>query len=253
MDYAPVEPLPEVAPPPSAPGGYRHAIPLRFNPKFLRWMVPITLIIILILSFFPWVGLYPGGVGLLTQNGWQTAFGGWSNDPILKSMQKKPIEFPLDEKEDRPKASVLMIFSMILLCIAVLLGIAFIVFNVLPVKLPPIVQTLKRWQGLILGGVALVALLFMLIQALVGFQIKTIATKRITEKTEKIGNLMTSEEQKKVIAIATQSEISGMNIHATVWFRLSFFLLVLATIGALLEFWTRRRGNRPFPKLEFAW
>ena len=44
-------------------------------------MAPVALFLVFILTFFPWVGVYPGGVADAWQNAWQATVGGYSIDP----------------------------------------------------------------------------------------------------------------------------------------------------------------------------
>jgi hypothetical protein len=111
---------------PSAPGEYRHALPLRFNPVFLRWMVPVCLILVAVLPIFPWVGSYPGGVGLATQTGLRVAFSGWAKDPIVEKVSGLGSPFAVLEE---PGWSPWTTFSLILVWLASLLAIAFIVVH----------------------------------------------------------------------------------------------------------------------------
>jgi hypothetical protein len=249
VDWDTSEPMaPDLVPPPATAGRYRHAIPLWISPRFLRWAVPIALILVLVLSFFSWIGAYPGGIGLFTQNGWRTAFGGWSEDKDL--VEKVRGNIP----EEAPGASVWMIFYVILLCIAALLAIAVIVFNVLPGPAPPFVENLKPWQGLILGGVAGLAFLFLAIQVLAGFPLKNKLTSEVSKQFEAMGK---ADEGKagagKKLEVMKGMGVGALSIRYTFWFRLVVTLTLLAAVGGSLEFWILRRGNRPLPKLEFAW
>jgi hypothetical protein len=254
---------PDILPPPSAPAGYRHTLPLTVSPRVLRWVPPVSLILVLILSFFNWAGLYPGGYGLFTQNGWQTAFGSWSPDKLLKekgiqggSVMGRFYEVEDDTimlKDDKPGASVLMIFVIILLCIAVLLGIAFIVFNLLPPRTAPFIDVLKAWQGLILGGLALLMFLFLVIELLIGFNSERVVAKVVDERFKTAREEADTPEKKTVLEVARGASLDALGLRHTFWFRLAFWLIFIAALCGFLEFWGTRRGNRPLPKLEFVW
>jgi hypothetical protein len=245
MDYATVEPLEDVAPPPSAPGGYRHAIPLRFNPRYLQWIIPISLILVFVLLFFTWVGIFPGNVGIVTQNGWQAAFNSYSID---KDLGEPP---PGTADEKGPGINLLMIFYVILLCITLLLAIGALVLGFLAASPSSGFHTLRKWRWLIVGGVATLAFLFLLIQLLVGFSLEKKAWEGVEKKLE--AKKASSEAEIKKSQMEHGLARSLLGIGRTTWLRLAFFFQFLAVICCFLAFWVGRRGNRPLPKLEFAW
>jgi hypothetical protein len=109
----------------------------------------------------------------------------------------------------------------------------------------------RRWQGLILGSLALLGVLLLIVQLIVGFKISNQAVNKIDELTGKFEN--PTDEQQKEQNAKRGAFIGALSIHTTLWFRLAFVLLVLAALGGFFEFWGRRRGNRPPPKIELAW
>jgi hypothetical protein len=234
---------------PSVASEYRHALPIKLSMRVLRWLVPICLILVFLLTFFPWVGAYPGGIGILTQNGWGTAFGGWGIDSTIEKLPSA--QFPIDIKADAPGASALMIIYVILMCLIVLASAAIIVFNLLPPASVPFFASFKSWQGAILGGAALVAFLFLGIEMLKGFNLpNSIANRmdKIVKEGEKQG-----EAPAAVKAIMIGMLKDAFHVRNTFWFRLVVLCNLLAIIGGALEFWMGRRGHKPPPKLEFSW
>src|SRR5205823_5545966 len=89
------------APPP--PPGYVHHSTIWFNPQVLQYVAPVSVVLIFILQLFPWVGIYPGGVPVVTQGAWGAAFGSYSVDHDLISYN------PFQETKDKPGVSVLTI------------------------------------------------------------------------------------------------------------------------------------------------
>src|SRR5260370_42181120 len=63
---APKAPLRVPKPPP--PAGYEHEFVIGLNHLVVPWITPVCLVLVLFLWFSPWVGLYPGGYGVYTQN-----------------------------------------------------------------------------------------------------------------------------------------------------------------------------------------
>jgi hypothetical protein len=251
-EYAPVEPLPDVMPPPTTPGEYRHAIPLlRFNPRYLQWIVVGALLVEFVLFFFPWVGLYPGGVGIATQTAWQAAFNGYSLDKDMGSTSS----IPGTKKDKGPGINLLLIFYVILLCITLLLAIGSVVLSFLSGNLSPGLRTIKNLRWLIVGGVALLAFLLLSIQLLVGFSLEKKAWNAVEEKLEAKNKekAATTDAETKQREMERGMARSLLGLRRTTWFRLAFVLQLLAVVCCFLDFWVSRRGNRPLPKLEFAW
>ena len=62
------------------PEGYQRRFTIWFSPKYLQYVAPVAVFLVLVLSFFSWTGIYPGGVADVTQNAWQAAFGAYSVD-----------------------------------------------------------------------------------------------------------------------------------------------------------------------------
>src|SRR5262249_31837304 len=77
----------EVAPPtaPPQPEGYMRKLTLSINPLILPWIAPGAFVLISFLTFFNWVGMYPGGYGVYTQNAWQAAFGSYSSNAVWET------------------------------------------------------------------------------------------------------------------------------------------------------------------------
>src|SRR6516225_9348759 len=63
-------PLPETLPP-LAPGEYSRSLKIVFSPRVIPWITPAGLLLVLLLSFLPWLGQ-------LHFNAWHLAFGGES-------------------------------------------------------------------------------------------------------------------------------------------------------------------------------
>src|SRR5262249_40371394 len=80
----PIAPSP--APSPSPALGYTHARTLTFNPHLLRWVPAGAVVLIFFLQFFPWVGVFPGGVPAAWQNAWQAAFGSYGEERDMREM-----------------------------------------------------------------------------------------------------------------------------------------------------------------------
>ena len=72
-------------PPPRAvtAGDYHRHFLIPANEKILQWVTPAALLLVFILQFFPWIGVYAGSVPLTTQGAWGAAFGIFQSQPIV--------------------------------------------------------------------------------------------------------------------------------------------------------------------------
>src|SRR5207253_4387536 len=76
------QPSPEQAPPPPPPTGYEHVFTIWISPRGVPWIAPVALFLVLILMFFPWTGVYPGGYAVYKQSALQMIWGGYSVDQV---------------------------------------------------------------------------------------------------------------------------------------------------------------------------
>src|SRR5437899_855808 len=91
---APVEtPAPASSP---LPFGYSRSFECTLSPRVLAWVPAIGLTLIFILTFFPWVGVYPSGYLVYGQGAWRALSGTPTQSPqleefMLKELPKPPI------------------------------------------------------------------------------------------------------------------------------------------------------------------
>jgi hypothetical protein len=225
-------------------GEYRRTLNMRANPRVLPWVITVGLVLVFVLSFFSWVGVYPGGVSLASQSAWQAAFGGISVD---KDLEKTAEEFGVPEK---PGANVLLILFLLLFFLPVLLLSVFaLVWDLVPLNLPPALQQMKSWRWGLVGMLDLVAFLFLGLQLLVGFSLENKVREALDKKFESQRKAAKDEDQKKL----DMAEGIMLQLRRTFWLRLSVFLLLLVIVCAALDFWISRRGKKPLPRLQISW
>lgn len=249
----PPPPAPEPSyPEPSSPGSkslmeedFRRVHVLRFNPRVLRWVAPVCVVLIFILSFFAWVGIYPGGVPAVTQSAWGAAFASWEPDPDLA--KANIVE---RSEKDRPNANVLLIFYILLFLVVVVVTLGFFALDLFSLKSPPGLQGVLPWRWGIIAALNLLALFFLILQLIVGFTIES-TTKDLIDKELKTDEPVPTQQQKMN---AIRRGIALQSLHRTAWLDLAVAFQVLATVGAVMMFWVERRGtNRPLPRFELKW
>jgi len=238
----------------TSPGGYARTLPLTLNPKMVPWIAPVCLVLVFVLMFFPWVGYYPGGYGVVTQNGWYAAFGSYSAEPVYV---RKVLGLASDElpEKARPNMDALLMVFVFLFLPALLLAIASIVIPMLKLQLPPAVQQLMQWRWGITGAVTLLAFLFLFLQSLIGFSIEAQGDYVLNPFGQTISKSTGTAEDQQIQNIKNGILYSAQAVERTYYFSLAFWLMVLASLGCLAQYWLdqRERTRRPLPRLEVMW
>jgi hypothetical protein len=191
-----VQPIPEPDPtkqqpggpaaPPPPPGNYTRTKSIVLSPRVVPWIAPVALLVLFILSFFPWVG-----TGSFSLNAWSMGFG--------------------------DQGHTVFIFYDLLLIVAVLVGIASLLMHLKLIPDTPQLRPLQRFRGMILVGLAGLALLLFFLFELV----------QLFEQ----GSLPLS-----------------------FWGLLAFWTHLVAVVGALLQMWLELRGPAlPAPRLDMHW
>ena len=227
------------APTPPPPAGYEHTAHLDLKPTVLQYIVVVGLVLVFILLFFTWVGLYAGKMAIATQSAWQAAFGGLSITPGLEAVS--PVS-----KED-VGVSTLMIFYVLLFIVAVLLAIASLVVTLVPLNVPAIKPFLP-WRWAAVGGLSLLTLLFFILQLVIGFSLE----HKVTEIADKKYSVAEKAQMPAAEREFTHAEAVG-SVHRTGWLRLALVLQIIATVCAGLLVWLERRGNRAVPRVQLLW
>jgi hypothetical protein len=241
------------APPPT---GYVHQRSFTVSPRVIPWVAPLAMLIIFVGLFFNWLGMYPGGIGVVTQNGWNVAFGGYSEEG--KNIWNK--YYVEKEKEDLripPKelgSGLFLIFAILFLLFGLVIGLLATMMHqrLLPVELPPSLTNYWSYRPLLVALLALGALVFLILQLTSGFPLedaaRTVAQKRAKETTN-LGD-KPSEEDQTYYQMEVGREMGKFNLQTTIWLKLSVILLAIAVIGALMDYWLERRGAQPPPRID---
>jgi hypothetical protein len=105
-------------------------------------------------------------------------------------------------------------------------------------------QAIWPWRAGIVGGAALLALGFLLLQLIVGFGIEHDARIRdVATVFKDLADIFPAQWQGSLYSF----------VYRTGWLTLAFWLTVLAVIGATLEFWLALRKSRPLPRVDISW
>jgi hypothetical protein len=234
----------------TSPGGYARTMTLTLNPVVIPWIAPVCLVLVLILSFFSWVGYYPGGYGVVTQNGLQFL----SVDPVYarKVLALNSDTLPANAQ---PSTDILLIFFWLLFIPAMLLAVASVVVPMLKIQLPPVAQQLMPWRWGIAGAATILAFLFLLLQAMFGFSIESQSVEYLPngEKIERKTSGTPEEQQAERFRIATA--LASRGVERTVVFSMVFWLMLFSSLGCATQYWLdqRERTKRPLPRVDLMW
>lgn len=233
--------------PPRVEMDHQRALAVSLSPRALPWIAPVCLVLVFFLQFFDWDGLYPGGEPAVTGNAWRAAFGAYSVDGDLKNL----VNFGEDDKY-KPGASILTIFYLLLFFPALIVTIASVVIDLVPMKLPPQVNNFLPWRWGIVAAANLLVFLFLALQLLLGFGLDSRYRDWVDKETKlEAKNNPTTLERKT--ADVKRGELLD-RLRYTLWLRFVVLLHLIAVVSSALMFWIDRRGtHRPQPKLELRW
>jgi hypothetical protein len=242
-----------VSPPPA---DYAHRWSAHFNPHVLQVVAALSALTVFVLSFFPWVGRYPGGVPLATQSAWQAAFGAETVDKEL--LKKLPPALRLGtggKSEEAVGVSGMMILFVLLLIATLLVTLAAAVWNLAPVALPARLQALKPWRWGIAAVLLLLTLLVLVLQEVSGFHLETRAAaevdKALDAQQKRATAAGTESAEAKLAAVQRGVKLGQLQRTAALCWATGLSALALAC--ALLVFWVERRGSRPPPRVDMLW
>jgi hypothetical protein len=118
------------------------------------------------------------------------------------------------------------------------------------VKLPPAVEQLRPWRWAITAGLSLLAFFLLALQLLTGFSLES----TVQERAEAAVKEKYQDQQESFKNLAFAERVAAVNAQRTLALRLTFWLSLLATVAAGLQFWLDFRGQqRPLPQLAVHW
>jgi hypothetical protein len=218
----------------------------------LQGLASAAVLLVFLLSFFPWVGLYPGGVPVVTQSAWQAAFSSeWTDKDYVEALKTAGESRTAAD----PGASGLLIVYVLLLILVLLLTLAAVQYALRVLKLPAALERVRPWRWGIVAAVAALALVFLVIQEIASFPLEA----RVAEETDKA----LEDRQKKasagdappavVKALAVERGMRLGQVRRTAALTWATWLNLFAVVCALLAFLIERRGARPAPRVDILW
>lgn len=229
-------------PPPTRIDATQHVCRCEMTSNSVQWIAPAAMVLVLILSFFSWVGAYAGNIAIISQSGWSAAFGGSTADADL-------VKIFTESEKWSPGVNGLLIVYIILLIPTVVVTLAAAALPAFERQVPANLRHFIPLRWGIAGLLLTITFLMLCFQLLVGFSLEQ---RWQIEAEKKIKAPAEASEKDKKVTEAMQAASIAM-AHGTCALTCVFWLHLIAVISAGLTFWLGRRPNRPFPRFELHW
>ena len=230
------------------PKGYARLCSIPLNKTVCHWLAPVCLTLVLVLTFFNWVGMYPAGYAAYTQNGWQALVADLSADPVSEKEWK--MEGPINEWL---RSSWWLLPYMVLLIPGVLLAWSEPLVKSGKVKLPAVVEGMLRLRPALLGACVGITLLFVLIQTAASFGIERATHNMVQEKFREARKEAKTPEEIQKVEMKVAEVTGGFHLRSTFWLKLSIGLHILALLAIVGETLLIHRGDKPAPRIGVMW
>ena len=247
-------PLPPPPPPPPVPHGYTHSRGVTISPVVMAWVPAVFLTLILVLTFFDWVGSYVGGHPVYAQNAWRSLTGSVARNFQIEELIKQQAAWPADVlNKVRSDWEVMLPYLLALVLATAAAWAERMVATLDRTRLPPPL----RWVGTVwpyripvTAGLATVALLLVLIQVGSGFGLERAMRAAVNDRL--VPDRTANKENAATLAaidFKAEQELARFNLERTTWLHLAILLNVLVVVAMVVRSVMERRGNRPPPRL----
>jgi membrane protein implicated in regulation of membrane protease activity len=228
--------------------GLQHTKTLSFDIDIIRWIPAAAFGLIFILSFFSWVGSYPGGYPAYTQYGWQSLFANLSADEVADDEWKQK-----QALSDAVKSSWYLLPYFLLLLPACILAVAGPILTLTKPQLPPVVEQILHYRAVLLAVFAIFTMLALTLQWSRGFGLEQAVHSKVEEQlAEKKANANTPDKKQRY-EMQYDSQVSAWCLRTTIWLRVVFFLHLVAAFAVAGEASLQLRGKKPAPRVGVMW
>lgn len=271
-------PVPDPAPRPAPPPGYvRPTDPTRsastaggppaggtlppldgrgatvtLSPVALDWLPVSCFTLILVLTFFSWVGLYPGGFKAYAQTPWAALAGVIDTNHFSEEVLQ--IETPLTKLLG--SNWVVLVPYLLAVLAAVVLGWADRVVTAAHITRLPgplgFVEKIWPYRFPLLAGLAVGTLVLLGLQIRLGFGLETATRQLVANDFAEALQAADNSSARQKILVKQGMKLGQYELQTTVWLTLAVVLHVTAVAAAGLRFWLYRRGTKPLPRVTFA-
>jgi hypothetical protein len=246
-------PLPEPPPPPAIPPGYTKSRGITLSPRWVSWVPVVCLTVIVLLTFFPWIGSYIGRSAVYSQNAWLALGGDASRNFKLEDLLPGKGEWL-----NRLTSDWWLLPYFICLILAVVLawaerGVA----TLDKTRLPPQLRWIAGiwpYRNPVIAGLAALALGLLLIQMLNGFglerALRSVVAEQFNEARKAAGDSGAAQAR---IEFQEEQELAKYDLQRTTWLYLAVLLHVAAVLAITARAALDARGHRPPPRLVFQY
>ena len=241
---------------PTAPGtsGYTQACSVSLLPHVLDWVPVVCFSLILFLTLFSWVGIYPGGYKAYSQSPWLAISGSISTDRFAEEVLKKETNL----KALTSSNWILLIPYLIGLLVTTVLAWAdrFVTMAHVQTLTGKLAFLSRIWPHRfpLLAGLSVALLLLLLLQLQMGFGLETavkqMATETLAGERDAAGSNSAALDK---VAVKEGQELGKYQPQGTYYLSLAVIAHFVAVLAAGARFWLNRRGTKPLPKLTMNW
>lgn len=247
-----IPPALRAAAPPAEGAGELRSRVLVLAPGVVGWVPVACLALCLLLTFFPWVGSYPGGYRVFSQTPWQAGVGS-VGFPATAAPQELQEAEPRFQKDLTPPNLFMLLYGVLLVVTVALAGIER-AFPAGPheADLPgPLAWVPGVWpyRFAVLLGLAGLLLFLVLFQAWRGFGLETAVERYAADRHDAALKAADTKAKEQVAQIQAGMDAARFAVRPTTARDLALALHVVAVLGLLARVWLDRRDGKPPPQV----
>lgn len=233
------------------PSEYQHLFSFGIQHRVVVWVPAVCMTLAFFLTFFNWVGLFPGGRTAYSQNAWQAMAANFSSDPVCEQVLK--MESTINKQI---RTSWFLVFYLLALFPAVVLtwfGHVVTRYGLLK-KMPSLVREMWHLRTQVLVGLTAVTLALLLLQSWVGFGL-TNGLKRGVEAEfgKRLEEAANNSVELEKVRVEMDVKLHNYHVETTFWLRLALYAHILAVLSIAIENWLVSRGDQPAPRVAVMW
>jgi len=251
--YGTMPPAAGSMPLPSAPAASGTS-GISLSPLILDWAPVACFTLILMFTFFSWVGLFPGGYKAYSQSPWGALTGSFTTDHFSEEVIK--MEGPIKKVIGSNFALLLPYLLGLMLATVLAWADRFVTMaqvTALPTSMS-FVQRLWTMRFPLIAGLAVVLLLLFALQYWTGYGLETAVNQIVAaDFTERLVAAKGSSTAEQKIIVEAGMKLGSYQVQTTTMLSIVALLHVAAVVAAACRFWLYRRGTKPLPRLSFDW